>query len=979
VPRSAAANDADSGASALISRPGFAGRERELAALRAALAGGPEVVLVEGEAGIGKSRLVQESLASPAGRECRALVAYCPPLRQPQTLGPVLEAVRQAGEQVDGLRLSRLGGALRPLLPEWAGVLPPPLEPLEDASAARYRVFRALADLLSCLGVAVLILEDAHWADEASLEFLLFLTSLRPWQVSLVVTYRAEDVPAGSLLRRLSSRTTAGTVPRRIVLGPLDVADTARMVSSMLVGARVSEEFAAFVHGRTDGVPLAVEESVRLMGDRGDVTRQGTAWVRRRLDEIDVPPTVRDSVLERAERLSADARAVLRAAAVLTAPAGEAVLRAVSGLPAGSARAGMAEGLCCGLLAEDGRGLLSFRHVLAARAVYDAIAAPDRRVLHLRAGRALENQDPSAVARLAGHFQEADEAAKWCQYAEQAADLALASGDEVTAAGMLHGLLAGACLPVQAVIRLAKKIPFGSFTGDDRFRDIENALRSALNAGAAGPAQEGELRYLLGVVLLQLDEWPAGRAELELAVPRLGHDPARAQDAMMTLSYPRGSTCPGSVHLEWLRRAAGLGLPSASAERLRYAVSRATTLLFLGAPEQWEEVAGIPGDAVTWPEWREIIRGHLNIGVAEKLWGRYRDARQRLARALVLASRYEDCRYHGMILGSQVHLDWVTGNWDGLAARAESLADDENLSRVARLEPLLVTGLLHAVAGTRAEAERRLWRVYDDGRRRADTECVFEPAAALAMMQVADGGAEEALRITDWPVSVVTGKGIWLWGTDIVPARVTALTAAGRIGQAAELVDAFASGLARCDAPAPGAGLLACRAVVARARGQLDRAAALFGRAAVAWQALPRPYDALLAREQQADCLLAAGRHDTALTLLAEVRQGLSALGARAAADRAARRLREHGAVRVRRGGRRGYGAKLSPRELEVVRLVMTGQSNREIARALGRSHNTVATQLKSAMRKLGVSSRTALAVSAVQARIGDQASGYAS
>jgi hypothetical protein len=171
-------------------------------------------------------------LASPAGHECRALVGYCPPLRQPQTLGPVLDAVRQAGPRVDGLRLSRLAGALQPLLPEWTGILPPPLEPLEDASAARYRVFRALADLLGCLAVAVLIVEDAQWADDASLEFLLFLTSVRPCQVSLVVTYRAEDTPTGSLLRRLSSRPAVGTAARRIVLGPLDVADTARMVSS---------------------------------------------------------------------------------------------------------------------------------------------------------------------------------------------------------------------------------------------------------------------------------------------------------------------------------------------------------------------------------------------------------------------------------------------------------------------------------------------------------------------------------------------------------------------------------------------------------------------------------------------------------------------------------------------------------------------------------------------------------------------------
>jgi DNA-binding CsgD family transcriptional regulator len=155
---------------------------------------------------------------------------------------------------------------------------------------------------------------------------------------------------------------------------------------------------------------------------------------------------------------------------------------------------------------------------------------------------------------------------------------------------------------------------------------------------------------------------------------------------------------------------------------------------------------------------------------------------------------------------------------------------------------------------------------------------------------------------------------------------------------------------------------------VAAAQGR-DQAAA-FARAAQAWDRLPRPYDALRARERQADCLLAAGRVDDGLSLLAEVWQGLSDLGAPGDADRVARQLREHG-VEVRRpwrGGRRGYGSQPSPRELEVVRLVLAGKTNREIADALCKSPRTVAGQLGSVMRKLGVSSRTELAVRVVEA-----------
>jgi len=408
--------------------PGFVGRGWELAALGRALAQPPTVVLVEGEPGIGKSRLVQEFLASAPGMQCRSLVAVCPPFRQACTLGALTDAVRQATDSVRELRQSALAGALRPLFPEWAAELPAALDPAEDATAARYRLFRALGELLDRLRVGLLVAEDVHWADETTLEFLLFLTSRQPQSVSLVVTYRPEDVPSGSLLLRLSSRLQPGTTRLRLTLGPLDVAGTADLMSSMLGGEHVSGEFAALVHGRTEGVPLAVEESVRLMNERTDLARHGSRWVRRGLDEIDVPPTIRDAVLERVQRLDPDAQAVLRAAAVLADPATEVLLAAVAELDSVRVRACPGHAIGCGLLAHDARYLVSFRHVLARQAVYGAIRAPDRRVLHRRAGRALEGA-PSLVARLARHFREAGDTGRWCGYAEQAADLALASGD----------------------------------------------------------------------------------------------------------------------------------------------------------------------------------------------------------------------------------------------------------------------------------------------------------------------------------------------------------------------------------------------------------------------------------------------------------------------------------------------------------------------------------------------------------------------
>jgi predicted ATPase len=274
------------GQPAQLHAPQFTGRERELAAIVEAFGGPAAVVFVEGEAGIGKTRLVREFLTAAKGLAAVALVAVCPPFRQPHTLGPVVDAVREVVGDVRELGLSELAGGLRSVFPEWASVLPPAPEPLGDASAARHRLFRALAEVLDRLGIRVLVLEDGHWADEATVEFLLFLASRRPRRISLMVTCRPEDIPAGSLLLRLT-RLSSGADGLRMTLHPLDVAQTRQLVSSMLAGGQVSEQFAEFLHERTEGLPLAVEESVRLMGDRADLAFRHGSWARRHLPDIE--------------------------------------------------------------------------------------------------------------------------------------------------------------------------------------------------------------------------------------------------------------------------------------------------------------------------------------------------------------------------------------------------------------------------------------------------------------------------------------------------------------------------------------------------------------------------------------------------------------------------------------------------------------------------------------------------------------------
>jgi DNA-binding CsgD family transcriptional regulator len=960
--------------------PAFVGREAELATLRQALAE-PAVVLVEGEAGVGKSRLIRELLAGTGGAN-RALLGTCPAQPEPTMLGPIVAALQQTHQEVAGLPMSALAGALRPLFPAWATDLPPSPEPLSDPSSARHRLFRALADLLASLEVAALVIEDVHWADTATLEFLLFLASR--WQssigagnrqpgpmTSLVVTYRPEDVPAESLLLRLSSRLPVGVRQLRIPVPPLDQVATGQLVCSMLGGEPVATAFVRFLHERTDGVPLAVEESVRLLHARGDLIRRGDEWGRRQRDGLLVPPTIRELVRERVPRLAVATQRALQAVAVLAAPADETIVAVVAGLSDRQAGDGLAEAIGAGLLDEDREGRAGFRHVLMGQAVYEAIAPPDRRRLHLAAGLALEALDPQPLAQLTRHFQAAGRADKWPRYAELAADRASRAGDHDAALQRLLGALGCPDLPPATQVRLAHKLAKAASSRrgavDDLHRQAVEALRTLLDAVPMDPADEAELRNGFGRLLAHLGELEAARAQIEQAVPRLTHHPVEAARAMRFLGLPFIGEHPAAVHRRWLHRLAQVDqrrLPAA--ERLALIVDRAGGLLHLGDLGGWAVAAELPATAQRADERRQVARGHQNFAVAAIVWGRYERARQLLRHAAELAEADRYLRLQPLIRAAEAQLDWYTGAWSGLTDRARAgtdPAEQVTLLWTARL------GLWQLAQGAHRRAESQLTQALTQARRVGAVDDELEASAALGRLRLLQDRADDALAVTEQPIRLLTRKGVWVWATDLAPVRVQALLATGALAEAEQLVAAYRRGMRRCPAPAGRAALITCRALLAQGTGDLTTAAGRFAAAARAWQQLPRPYESLLARERQASCELAAGRERAALDRLPEIFRALGELGARGDAERIARLLHEHG-VDVRRQwrrGRRGYGDQLSPRELDVVRLVATGATNREVAASLSRSPKTVAGQLSSAMRKLGATSRTELAVDAVR------------
>ncbi|MFI5812414.1 helix-turn-helix transcriptional regulator [Streptomyces sp. NPDC051643] len=944
--------------------PGMVGRDRDLSLLDQALNGRPGLVVVAGEAGIGKTRLVLELLRR---RGETALVAVCPPFREPYTLGPVVDAVRRLAECVAGLPLTGLAGALRPVFPEWVDQLPPAPEPLADAAAARHRLLRALIELIDVLDVGLLVLEDAHWADETTLELLLFLRARWERGPRLILTYRPEDVRPESLLRRLLAQTGVTRLEPR----PLDTAATAQLVSSMLGGEPVSEEFAELLRGHTDGLPLAIEESVRLLYDRADLVREDGAWLRRDVAELDVPPSIREAVLERTSRLGRAAGAVLAALAVLEGERAPALIAEVAGVSPQEAENGLIEALAGGLLHEDRDGRAGFRHVLAARSVYHALGAKERSRLHRRAGEALEREPVRSVAELARHFREAGDPGRWAAYAEQAADHAISSGDPRTAFGLLLDLLAGGAVRGAAVSRLVQRMPLYAAPGNGPLRELVTVLREAAT-GELTREERTEAIWQLARLMFHVGDVEAASVEMERAVPGLVQDrPVAAVHAMMMLARPLGTARPAAHHRAWLEHAGRLieASPGPSPDvRLSFLMDRAATLLVLGDPAGWAVVRDLPAEGESPGEVLQRARGFANLGEAAMLWGCYDDARRWLDAAAALAEAHQHVRLRDLLGATLAHLDWLTGSWTG-PTELEAMALDAD-EPVLRADALLLAGLLDAARGDHPRAQERVRAAIAVGRPRGPADGSRDPSAVLARLAIAAGRPGEALAATDAAWHLVEAKELWLWAAEIAPLRVRALLEDGRVGDAAGAAEAFAAGTRGLNAPVAAAARWFTAALLARAGGDLTGAAGLFEEAGAAWAALPRPYDALLAREAAAGCRLAAGERVRAVGVLREVFGDLTALGATGDADRVRRTLADAGVRVGARAGRPGYGDQLSPRELDVVRLLVEGRTSAQIARVLGLSPRTVEKHVHSAMRKRDVPSRTALAVAAVESGV---------
>lgn len=938
-----------------VAAPRLIGRDAELGALRRAITEPPGVIWVEGEAGVGKTRLVREVVAAAAGDRL-VLWGGCVPQQEPPPYFVVVEALRSADcRHLRARSADRLLGALRPLLPEWSDWLPPRPDVLEDARAERHQLMRALRALLVALGPAVLVLEDLHWADDSTLEVVRYLAAELPPALSLVITCRTDNA--------LQERVPTGFTPEalgavNVPLAALGVDELAQLVEGLLDTSGISDEFAKFLHDQSGGLPFAAEELVHLMLDRGLLIQMGGRWLRPALDQVAVPPAVAESVRTRAARLSPEAGRFLEAAAVLNRPATELELAEVAGTSEDLSDPAIAELLRAGLLV-TAADRFTVRHALISAVVAEELLPGRRRRLHGAAADVLRRRGDIPALVLAEHYRAADRSQEWVSFAEQAVEAAMAVYDDDTACRMLLQLLQTASISRETEIRLAfllGEVAKDAAASQPAIVILERVL--ARHGPHMSKTERGSLRFRLAVQLFTGRQDQVALSLLEDVISELGDQHPFAVRAMCWLAMPIYETGTVRRHLAWMRRAESavreLDDELAKVSCLAY---RAAVDLCLGRRSAQASLTALHDrpDAPIRIR-RQLANGLINAAEAATDTGLYGRAEELIAAGDAMLDRLA---YHSLSwsnLFTKASLCYLTGRWSEARRLVEIGNARQDLEDHARLR--LVARLLEQAWGQAEPShfEDELTDIAAEALRMHALPTWVRAQAALAHMYLELGRLSEADQSARRAADLLSRKGVWAWAGEPVAALVAVLTRGGELEQARSWTARLAAAVRSLSAPVAAAQIPVCRALIAEAEESWESAARLRLSAAAALGSLPRPYDAAMAREAAARALVATGRHDDARSHVVAALETYAALPAPLDLQRARGLARQYGLQLPYpwRGGRRAYGDELSPREQEVVDLVAEGMSIASIAERLSLSPRTVETHLVRARRKNG-------------------------
>jgi DNA-binding CsgD family transcriptional regulator/tetratricopeptide (TPR) repeat protein len=651
-------------------------RESQLAALESYAAearrGDGRLILIAGEAGVGKSALV-EKLEHAAPDACW-LWGACDGLFTPRPLGPLFDVAAQLGGEL--LELSRSG-------------------------AARESLFMALLAQVSEPGTLhVLVVEDVHWADEATIDLLRFLgRRLRGVPALVIVTYRDEDLGSTDPLRLALGEMATLRSARRLALAPLSAGAVAALAAEHgLEGAALFR--------LTGGNPFFVTE----------VVRAGTG---------EVPASARDAILARAARLTAAARAALDTAAL----AGNRVELALLESAAPGPPPVIDELVASGLVAVDGTAV-RFRHEIARLAAEQAVAVHRRAAIHARILAGLRRLGFEDDARLAYHAEAADDAGAVLRHAPAAARRAAGLGAHREAAAQYERALRFAAAADPALAAGLHDGLAGEAALVDRWPEAAEAGERALAfwRDAGDRRREGDTLLRLSRARWRLGRGSAAVAAAETAVAvlePLGAGPELAR-ALGNLAAQRSRDNEQQAAVELARRAAAMAAPVEAFDVLSDALNtEACCACDLGW--EWPGLLHQALDIATsrgLPE--QAGRAFANLESLHRSHREFAAAGQAAAAGIAYCDEHDIATFASCLRGGRAALLEQTGQWDEAAALSTDLLRRRGLSPVNRLNPLLTLGLIRARRG-----EPGAWDCLDEAMTTADG--TGEPPWVLAL------------------------------------------------------------------------------------------------------------------------------------------------------------------------------------------------------------------------------------------------------
>jgi ATP/maltotriose-dependent transcriptional regulator MalT len=983
-----------------VSSPDLIGREQELTVLTTALeraaAGQFVAIVVAGDAGVGKTRLVGELHRRAMADGAQVLAGDCIELAEGELpFAPLTAALRPLARDLGPAELDALPGReeLARLLPElgdtgeeWISRDSALEQPL-----AQSRLFEVLLALLRRLGErdpVVLVIEDLHWADRSTRDFLAFLIrNARDARLLLICTYRADELHRRHPLRPFLGELERRAVVERVELEPLTRNELRELLSGIL-GEAPTESLVEDLFERTDGNPFFAEELLAASAECRDI-----------------PATLRDALMVRVEALPHAAHGILRVAAAAGRRISHRLLAAVCALEGADLDRALRDAVSSNVLVQDGDHY-SFRHALVREAVSADTLPGERTRLHAELAEAL-TEDPTlgegragtAAAEIAHHWWEAR------RLPEALSSFLAASTDaeDVYAFAEAHTYL-------EHVLEIWEQVEdaegrAGSDLAGILARAAENANlvgkevravalgREAIERVEGDPVRLALLHERLGRYL-----WVSGNAEGALAsyheaVDLMPAEPPTAELArvlaahgqiLMLRGMPRESRSRCEQAIEVAR---SVGARAEEAHALNTLGVDISSLGDRGRGIRHLEQAKAIAEELGWID--EMGRVYVNLSEEIDWDGRTSEAVEMTLEGAETMRR----------LGARSYVAFLETEAAQRLIRLGRLA--EATEAVRRLSETGAYGLGLAICGD-AEADLALARGDLEGAAEALTRAraglgltrdsmFYGPTAAIEVeLALADPDAdapaafEQALeRITGDEYAFSTAR-LYARG---LRAYAELAERARTLGDAAEVERAergAAAALERFDAvlapdrfeegtPAPLA--LAYRAVAraesSRAGGESDPAA--WGAAAALWDDIEMPIERAYAEWRQAEALLMASEaRSVAQELLSRAAATASEAGASALlaeVEALARRARLELDGSEPAADDRGDGAAdrlgLTEREFEVLELVAEGCTNREIGERLFISEKTASVHVSRILGKLGVRGRVEAATKA--------------